>query len=170
MVRSAAALAIVLAIGSAGGAEESATLSIAGELSAPGKLTLTDLKALGPAPVEWTVHGRKRVALGVPLEKILTKAGFSAGPMGKDVPVREKRSGWKKAVLASAADGFQAVFSCAELFPEMGPTRAFVAWEVDGKPLSPEEAPFRLVVTTDKEPSRSLYKLTRLEVVDLGGR
>jgi hypothetical protein len=102
MVRSAVALASMLAIGSARGAEESATLFIAGELSAPGKLTLTDLKALGPAPIEWTVHGR--------------------------------------------------------------------AWEVDGKPLSPEEAPFRIVVTTDKEPSRSLYKLTRLEVVDLGAR
>src|SRR5258708_38919895 len=135
MVRSAAALAIVLAIGSAGGAEDSATLSIAGELSAPGKLTLTDLKALGRAPVEWTVHGRKRVALGVPLEKSLTKAGFSAGPMGKDVPVREKRSGWKKAVLASTAAGFQAVFRRAELFPHMGPTRDCVACELTVKPL-----------------------------------
>lgn len=56
------------------------------------------------------------------------------------------------------------------LFPDMGPTRALVNWEIDGKSLSPEEAPFRLVVTTDKEPSRSLYKLVRLEVVDLRSR
>ena len=167
MTRPVLALATLLAAASAGRAEEPPTLSIAGDLSAPVRLTLADLKALGPATVEWTVHGRKRAALGVPLDKILTKAGFSAGPMGKDVPVGEKRSGWKKAVVASAADGFQAVFSCAELFPDMGPTRALVAWEIDGKSLLPEEAPFRLVVTTDKEPSRSLYKLVRLEVVDL---
>jgi DMSO/TMAO reductase YedYZ molybdopterin-dependent catalytic subunit len=48
--------------------------------------------------------------------------------------------------------------------------RALVAWEIDGKPVSPEEAPFRLVVTTDKEPARSIYKLVRLEVVDLRAR
>jgi hypothetical protein len=116
------------------------------------------------------MHGRTRRATGVPLDKLLGKAGFNAGPMGKDVPAREKRSGWKKAVVATAADGFQAVFSCAELFPEMGPTRALVAWEIDGKPLPAEEAPFRLVVTTDKEPSRSLYKLVKIEVVDLRSR
>ena len=101
------------------------------------------------------------------LEKILARAGFDAGPMGKDVPAREKRSGWKKAVVATASDGFQAVFSCAEPFPNMGPTRALVAWEVDGKPLLPEEAPFPPGGDHRKEPARSLYKLVSLEVVDL---
>jgi hypothetical protein len=43
----------------------------------------------------------------------------------------------EKAVVATAPDGFQAVFSCAELFPEMGPTRAFVVWTVDGQPMPP---------------------------------
>ena len=32
------------------------------------------------------------------------------------------------------------------------------------------EATFRLVVSTDKEPSRSIYQLVRLQVVDLRGR
>jgi hypothetical protein len=48
----------------------------------------------------------------------------------------------------------------------MGPTHAVLAWSVDGKP----QEPLRLVVTTDKEPSRSIYKLVRLEVVDLSAR
>src|SRR5262249_36962818 len=151
-------------------AAAAASLSVSGDLPSPGAPTRADLEALGTVTVEWTAHGHTRKAVGVPLDKVLAKAGFSAGPMGKELAPGEKRSGWKKAVIASASDGFQAVFSAAELFPEMGPTRAIVAWELDGKPLPGDEAPFRLVVTTDKEPSRSLYKLVKIEVVDLRAR
>jgi hypothetical protein len=49
---------------------------------------------------------------------------------------------------------FQAVFSCAEVFGSMGATRAMVVWKVDGKPLPEDRGPLRLVVVTDKEPSR----------------
>jgi hypothetical protein len=128
--------------------------------------TVAELQALGSENLEWEVHGQKRSAVGVSLDKVLTKAGFSSGPMGKDVSKKEKRRGWKRALIASASDSFQAVFSCAELFPEMGPTHAVLAWSVDGKP----QEPLRLVVSTDKEPSRSIYKLIRLEVVDLGAK
>jgi hypothetical protein len=161
---------ILLAFAPLAAAGAPPVLSVAGDLSAAGSLTLEELKALGPVTVEWTVHGQPRHAVGVALDKVLSKMGFSAGPMGKDVPVREKRSGWKKAVVATAADGFQSVFSCAELFPDMGPTKALVAWEIDGKPLPVDQGPLRLVVTTDKEPARSIYKLTKIEVVDLRSR
>jgi DMSO/TMAO reductase YedYZ molybdopterin-dependent catalytic subunit len=158
--------ALLVALAPAG----EANLTVAGDLPNTGPMTLSDLKAAGAVTVEWTAHGHARKAAGVPLDKVLAKAGFSPGPMGKDVPVRDKRSGWKKAVVATASDGFQAVFSCAELFPEMGPTRAVIAWEIDGKPLSADEGPLRLVVTTDKEPARSLRNLVKIEVVDLRGR
>jgi hypothetical protein len=46
----------------------------------------------------------------------------------------------------------------------MGPTRAVVCWTIDGKP----QDPLRLVVSTDKEPSRSIYKLVRLKSSILG--
>jgi hypothetical protein len=170
MARTALALAILLALIPDGRAEQPPTLFIAGDLPAPAGLTRAELEALGPETAEWTVHGRKRTVVGVSLDKVLVRVGFSAGPMGKDVPAPEKRSGWKKVVVATAADGFKAVFSCAEIFPDMGPTRALVVWKIDGNPLPPEEAPFRLVVTTDKESSRSLYKLVRIEVVDLSAR
>ena len=151
-------------------APEEAALAVAGDLPAAGTLKLSDLKSLGPVPVEWSARGQQRRATGVPLDRILARAGFSPGAMGKDVPPKEKRSGWKKAVVATASDGFQAVFSCAELFPDMGPTRAFVVWEVEGKPVGPDEGPLRLVVTTDKEPARSVRQLVKLEVVDLRSR
>ena len=152
-------LAILLAAGG---------LQLSGDLPKAGTLTMADLKT-DAVTVDWTAHGQTKKATGAPLDKLLDRAGFTPGPMGHDVPVREKRSGWKKAVVATASDGFQAVFSCAELMPEMGPTRALVVWELDGKPLG-DDGPLRLVVTTDKETARSLHNLVRIEVVDLRAR
>ena len=67
----------------------------------------------------------------------------------------------------TASDGFQAVFSCAELWEDMGPTRALLAWKLDGKPLPEKMGAFRLVVLTDKEPSRSVYQVVKLEILNL---
>jgi DMSO/TMAO reductase YedYZ molybdopterin-dependent catalytic subunit len=131
---------------------------------------MAELKALGGQKAKWTAHGQTHEVEGVPLDLVLTHFGFEAGPMGPDVPKALKRAGWKKAVIASAADGFQAVFSCAELMPSMGGTRVLIAWSVDGKDLPADDGPLRLVVLTDQEPSRSIYALRTLEVVDLRER
>lgn len=61
-----------------------------------------------------------------------------------------------------------AVFSVGELLGTLGATNAVLIWEMDGKPLPAEFAPFRLVVSTDKAGSRSIYQLTKLHVQDLG--
>jgi len=77
--------------------------------------------------------------------------------------------GWRRVVVASAPDGFQAVFTVAELTPHLGPTRALVAWKIDDKALPPDRGPLRLVVLTDKVASRSVHAVNRLEVVELPG-
>ena len=104
---------------------------------------------------------------GVPVEVVLAHFGFTPGPMGHDVPKAEKRSGWKLAVVATAADGFQAVFSAAELSKLIGPSQVLVLTGREGKPLPASEGPLRLAAITDKEGSRSIYQLVRLDVVDL---
>lgn len=153
----------------AGGARPT-TISVTGDLPQSGSLDEKALAALAPAPVPFTVHGEAHTGLGVPLHKVLARFGFTPGKMGKDVPPGEKRRGYRMVLVASAPDGFQAVFSTAELSPDMGPTQAYVVYRVDGKALPAESGPFRLVVPTDKEPSRSLRQLQRLEVLDLGKR
>jgi hypothetical protein len=142
-------------------------LEIAGALPQTGKISLADLKKLAVTKAVWKSHGEEHQVTGVGLDKVLAKFGFEPGAMGKDVPKQEKRRGWRKVVVATARDGYAAVLSCAEVFEEMGATRALVVWEVDGKPLSADRGPLRLVVLTDKEPSRSIHGLAKLEVVDL---
>jgi hypothetical protein len=169
--RRALALACVLVIGGSARAAETApaTVAVTG-LPRPANLGQRDLSALGAKTTAWTVHGTKRQVTGVRVDKVFTHLGFSPGPMGKDVPVSEKRAGYRKAVVATAADGFRAVFSVAECVEGMGPTEVLVVWAIDGKPLGPDEGPFRLAVLTDGEPSRSLRQLEKLEVVDVVAR
>lgn len=147
--------------------QAAALIQVSGALPRTGALKLADLEAMSPSTAVWTAHDERHEVYGIPLERVLTRFGFEPGPMGKDVPKREKRRGWRLAVRASAADGFEAVFSCAELFESMGPTRVMIVWKVDGKALAADRGPLRLVVLTDKEPSRSIHGLRSVEVLDL---
>lgn len=158
-----------MALGGSARAAENvrAVVEVSGALPRSASLGQAELSALGAKTTAWTVHGTKRQVTGVRLDKVLTHLGFSPGPMGKDVPVAEKRAGYRKAVIATAADGYRAVFSVAECVEGMGATEVLVVWAVDGKPLPPERGPFQLAVLTDGEPSRSLRQLRKLEVVDV---
>jgi len=145
----------------------SPAVEVTGALPKRGALELKDLEAMKPEKATWTDHGKSQEMEGVPLAKILAAFGYEVGPMGKDVAPAEKRPGFKKVVVVTARDGFQAVFSCAELSDEIGATRALLVWKADGKPLPPEQGPIRLVVPTDKEASRSAWAVQKIEVVDL---
>ena len=144
-----------------------ARLVLVGDLPRTGAMTLDELKAMGGTAQTWTSHGTAHKVFGVRLDKVLAAHGFTPGKMGKDVPKSEKRAGWRKVALMTAADGFQSLISCAEMSEEMGPTVALLIWEMDGAPLPEAEGPVRLVVLTDQEPSRSIYALVRIEVLDV---
>lgn len=142
-------------------------LEIRGDLPKTGALSREELAAIGTVEGQWTRHEKSHTFRGVPLDAVLTHQGFARSDMKGASSKADKAPEWKKVVLATAADGFQALFTCAELMPAMGPTRAFVVWEVDGAPLPADQGPFRLIVTTDQEGSRSAYALRRLEVLDI---
>ena len=147
--------------------EPPSAVAVSGALPRTGALGRKELEALGASTVEWVEHGERHRVTGVPLEKVLAAFGFTPGPRGKQVPVAEKRAGWRKVLVAVGRDGYQVAFSCAEVSPEIGATKAFLSWSADGEPLREETGPFRLVVTTDGEPARAVHGLERLVVVDV---
>ena len=77
-----------------------------------------------------------------------------------------KHSEARFVVLARGKDGYLASFALPELLPEAGNKGAFVVWEVNGKPLSAREGPFRLAVLNEKKPMRWVYNLVALEIYD----
>jgi len=73
----------------------------------------------------------------------------------------------RKYVVATGSDGYDAVFSLAELDPELGAEVVLVAYARDGRPLEPGEGMARLVLGTDQRGSRLVSNLARLEVRDV---
>ena len=144
-----------------------AVVDVRGDLAKPGPLKVSELESLGKVTATWTLHGKTHTVVGVPLEKVLRRFGWDPGVMSKTVPPTEKRAGYKRVIVLSAKDGFQSVFSAAELAEGMGKSQVLLVWTVDGKPLPAEQGPLRLVVPSDGEPSRSLYQLARIDVVDM---
>ena len=131
------------------------------------RLDAATLTRLGRVEEVWTSKGTSRRVSGVPLQKILAEVGVEPGEMGPSLPAPKKVRGLRQAVVVTAVDGFQAVFSVGELWPGLGPTRVLVVDRVDGKPLEATEGPLRLAVLTDEGPSRSARQVKRIQVVNL---
>jgi hypothetical protein len=94
---------------------------------------------------------------GVPLIDLLASLGV---PHGKELHGR----GFSEYVVASGSDGYKAVLALAEVDPQFHPGDVIVADEMDGKPLDAKNGPFKLVVTEDKRPARSVHSLVSIEV------
>jgi DMSO/TMAO reductase YedYZ molybdopterin-dependent catalytic subunit len=137
-----------------------AALTIAGDVTRPLTLSPAELKTMPRTTVTIVDQGREVKYTGVLVGEVLAKAG---APLGRDL------SGAAVAtyVLASAKDGYQVVFSLAELDPAFTPNDIIIADSVDGQPLFDYQGAFRLVAPHDKRGARSVRMLQRLEVVRL---
>ena len=94
---------------------------------------------------------------GVPLIDLLAKEGV---PRGHDL----RGKALSQYVVATGSDGYKAVLALAEVDPDFHPGEVLVADQLDGKPLDAKIGPFRLVVTEDKRPARSVHNLVSIEV------
>ena len=103
-------------------------------------------------------HAKKNVTYaGVPLMDLLAHLGVPHGKnlMGK--PLQDY-------IVATGSDGYKTVLSLGEVDPDFHPGTVLVADELDGKPLGAKTGPFRLVVTEDRNATRSVWKLVKIEV------
>jgi hypothetical protein len=94
---------------------------------------------------------------GILLIDLLAKEGVAHGH-----DLRGK--GLSEYVVATGSDGYKAVLALAEVDPEFHPGDVIVADTMDGKPIDAKTGPFRLVVTEDKRPARSVHNLVSIEV------
>jgi DMSO/TMAO reductase YedYZ molybdopterin-dependent catalytic subunit len=121
-------------------------------------LSAEDLAKMPRASVRIAGGGTETVYDGVWLHEVLKKAGAL---MGGDLRGKALTS----YVLAEAQDGYQVVFSLAELDPSFIDNEILLADSANGKPLSGAQGRFRLVVPKEKHGARSVHMLTKLEVV-----
>ncbi len=97
---------------------------------------------------------------GVLVGELLKRAGVT---LGSDM----RGNALTTYVLASASDGYQLLFSLAELDPAFTSSDIIVADTIDGKPLFGNQGQFRIVSPKDARPARSIRMLQRLDVVRL---
>ena len=117
-----------------------------------------ELKALPRARAEIKDEGRTVVYEGVLVGEVLKRVDAPLGAaMRGDALITF--------VVATAADGYQVVFSLAELDPALTSSEVIVADSADGKPLVEKQGPFRVVVPHDARPTRSVRMLDRLELI-----
>jgi hypothetical protein len=140
--------------------EDRATASLT--ITAGQKSKTIDIDALKSLPHKTvTVHNPHANAdenySGVELIDLLVSLGV---PHGKDLHGKALA----EYVVATGSDGYKAVLALAEVDPEFHPGEVIVADTMDGKPLDAKTGPFRLVVTEDKRPARSVHSLVSIEV------
>jgi hypothetical protein len=97
--------------------------------------------------------------MGIPLISLLQEAS----PKTEKVP---KHYDLTFLVIIEAHDLYQVFFSLAELLPACGNAQAYLIWDVDGKPLSANEAPFRLIVSSDRGHDGNIYGIASITLVD----
>jgi len=138
-----------------------AGLSVTGDVTSRLMLTAEDLAKMPRQAVTAKEESGATVQYeGVLLREILKRAGAPV-----DAEMRGKAlAGY---VLAKARDGYQVVFSLAELEPDYGNQLVLVADKRDGAPLTGNLGPLRIVCPNDKKGARSVRMLESLEVVQL---
>lgn len=115
-------------------------------------LTPADLADLPRAEVK----SGARTYDGPVLTYVLRAGGLPVGPRLHGDPLRAY-------VVMTGKDGFQAVYSLAELDKDFHDDLVILADHVDGKPLPEKEAPWRVASSGDKKGWRSVFGLARIE-------
>jgi DMSO/TMAO reductase YedYZ molybdopterin-dependent catalytic subunit len=138
-----------------------ATLAVTGDVATPVTLKAEDLAKMPREKVSVTEQDGAKVEYeGVSLREVLKRAG---APVGNQLRGKALAS----YILAKAQDGYQVVFSLAEVDEAFANEQILVADKRDGKPLFEYQGPFRLVCPNDKAGARSVRMLETLQIVRL---
>jgi DMSO/TMAO reductase YedYZ molybdopterin-dependent catalytic subunit len=156
----AAGLFSMMALCLPAAAAAQATLTVAGDVATPLSIAAAELKSMPRTRVEAKDEGRTVVYEGVLVAEVLKRAG---APLGGEL----RGNALPTYVLASASDGYQVLFSLAELDPALTSNDIIIADTIDGKPLLAHQGPLRIVAPKDSRGARSIRMLQRLEVVRL---
>jgi DMSO/TMAO reductase YedYZ molybdopterin-dependent catalytic subunit len=139
-------------------AQPSPTVKVVGEVLKPLTLTASDLAAMPRATASAKdKQGVLHTFSGVALSTIFEQAGVSTG--------RQLRGeNLAKYLLVTCADGYQVVFSLAELDSSFTDRVVILADQIEGKPLPASTGPFRLIVPGEKKPARNCFQVTTLAI------
>jgi len=125
-------------------------------------ITLDSLARLPRIEVTAKTHDAKPARWsGVSLQSLLDSRFYA--PMGE----RLRGPHLATVVRCTGADGYQVVFTLAELDKAFGNLQVVVADQQDGQPIGVKDGPVRLVVPSDERAARWLRNLVRIDILEL---
>lgn len=147
-----------LGLSVSGFSQNTSTLAVTGEVATPLDLTLQDLSAFKQASQKVKDRdGKEHEFKGVALIELLEKAGVTTGS-------KLRGENLAKYVLIKAADGYEVIYSLAEIDPEFASQVIILATEKDRQPLPAGEGPFRIITPNDKKPARWIREVRSIKV------
>lgn len=147
------ALAATLALALPAAAQDLTIVGLDGKAKV---LKAADLAAFPRAEVAVPQDAGSKTYEGPVLAYVLRAGGLPVGPRLHGDPLRAF-------VIVTGADGFQAVFSLAELDKDYHQGTVVLGDKVDGQALPAREGPWRLAVSGDRKRWRSVHGVTRIE-------
>jgi len=132
------------------------TLKVTGLDGASKTLAAADFAALPRTSATLTEDGKPHAYEGVMLSDVLRAGGL---PMGQ----RLHGDPLKAYLVVTGADGFQAVYSLAEVDRDFHGDTVILADKVDGAPLPAKQAPWRIVSSGDRKGWRAVYAVASIE-------
>jgi DMSO/TMAO reductase YedYZ molybdopterin-dependent catalytic subunit len=128
-------------------------LKVSGEVTKPLTLSVDDLAKMKRSTQEVKDRDGKTMSYtGVTVQEILELAGVT---MGKQL----RGENLSKYLMVKCADGYEVLFSLAEVDSSFTDRVILLADESGGKPIPADKDPFRLVVPGEKKPARSCYQV-----------
>jgi len=137
------------------------TVTVGGNVSQPLSLTLADLKGYPAHQIDYVPAQTESKSGTAPARRY-------TGCLLRDVlvgakPVENKPRELRRSyVVATASDGYEVVFSWAELFVSPVGDNVYIVYERDGASLSDDEGRIALIVITDERPVRHVKWLQTL--------
>lgn len=120
------------------------------------KVDETLLRGLPAAEAVLTAHGTTQKCSGPSLSSVLDRLGYPKG-------VQLRGPALESGVVIRGRDGYAVLFSLGELDEALGGRVVVLATQCDGKPLSDEDGPYRLVVPGEQRAARSVRQVMSIE-------
>jgi len=141
-------------VGSAMSQVTGTSVKVSGEVTRPLVLSVAQVAAMPHINVTMNDRdGKPHTYSGVSIQAILDSAGVTTG--------RQLRGeNLSKYMLLKCADGYEVLFSLAELDSSFTDRKAIIADAEEGAPLPAGKGPFRMVLEGEKKPARDCFQVT----------
>lgn len=151
---------VAAAAGHSAARQSAAVLTVRGISAVDVTLTAADIASLPHHAAKVTdAGGNESTYEGASLSDVMKRAGF-------DFQSDRHGRGLTRYLLVEAADKYRVVVALPEFDPDFTDRLILVASTRDGKPLSAEEGPLRIIAPDDKRPARWVRQVRLLTVVD----